>query len=147
MHGLYLQKSEDLILLENQKKGLCLISAFFQGLFFEDHTREVDLLKEIANAMSFVISNNVHFTDMSQQSIGVIETWDSKLVHSIESGGPLKFGQFWNVEILENYIDKANIQCSIFYFKEIPGEEKYVLVRTRPKMICPPKSSSMSSLC
>ena len=78
---------------------------------------------------------------MSQDSIDIIDQWNLDLVSRILAGSPLKVGQFWNVEILENYIQKANIQCSIFYYKEIPDEEKFVLIRSRPNMSCPPRNS------
>jgi len=141
MDGIYLPKCDELILLENQKRGFCLISAFFQGLFDQDHTREGHLLQEIVLAMSFVIENKDKFKKMSNESLNVIGRWNSDLIRGVESGNPLKLGEFWNVEILENYISIANIQCSIFYYREIPGEEKFVLVKTRSHMSCPSKDS------
>jgi len=141
MDGLYLAKCDQLILLENQKKGLCLVSAFFQGLFIEDHTREGQLLQEIVKAMNFVRVNRDHFTEMSVESGNIIDRWNEDLINNVESGFPLKVGEFWNVEILEYYIRNANIQCNIFYYKEIPDEEKFVLVKTRANMKCPSKNS------
>jgi len=138
MDGLYLPKCQELILLENQKKGLCLISAFFQGLFYQDHTREGHILEEIVKAMTFVINNSTHFTP---ESVNIIDKWNGDLVNSIESGNPLKAGEFWNIEILENYIQKANIQRYIFYYREIPNEQKFVLVKTRQNLTCPPSNS------
>lgn len=139
MEDLYLEKCDQLVLLENQKRGFCLISAFFQGLLSHDHSREGHLLQKIIQAMRFVISEKSEFGQMSGESLNVINKWNSNLILSIESGEPLKEGQFWNVEILENYIRVANIPCCIFYYREIPHQQKFVLVRTRSNMECPSK--------
>ena len=82
---------------------------------------------------------------MSGESMNVIDKLNSDLILSIVSGEPFKEGQFWNVEILENYIRVENIPCCIFYYREIPSQQKFVLVRTRSIMECP--SKDLKCLC
>ena len=144
MDGLYIDKCDDLILLENQKKELCLISAFFQGLHFQDHNRESHILLEIVQAMNFVWEKRDDFKEMysGSASVDIIAGWNSDLIKSVESGSSLKVGEFWNVEILEFYILESKIDCPIFYYREIPDEKKYVLVKTRANMTCPSKNSN-----
>ena len=144
MDGLYLSKCDELVLLENQKKGLCLISAFFQGYYSQDHNRERQILEEIVDAMNFVKENrlnkNCDFDQLSGESMNIINAWTSDLISDVQSGHSLQ-GKCWNVEILESYIRNADIDCSIFYFREIPNENKFVLVKTRSNMKCPSKKS------
>jgi len=75
-------------------------------------------------------------------SVDIISGWNSDLIKSVESGSSLKVGEFWNVEILEFYILISEIECSIFYYREIPDEKKYVLVKTRANMTCPSKNNN-----
>ena len=74
MEDLFLEKCDQLVLLENQKRGFCLISAFFQGLHFHKHSREGRLLQEIIQAMRFVILEKREFGDMSGESMNGIQT-------------------------------------------------------------------------
>jgi len=81
---------------------------------------------------------------MSNESLNVIGRWNSDLIRGVESGNPLKLGEFWNVEILENYISIANIQCFCFTTENFGrteilfGEDQitYVLSIQRFEMSC-----------
>ena len=94
MNGLYLDKCDELILLENQKRGLCLISAFFQGLNYQDHTRMGHILQDIVQAMNFVRENINDFQQMSGELIKIINGWNADLIQSVETGSSLKVENF-----------------------------------------------------
>ena len=122
MSGLYLSKDK-IILLENQKKGLCLITAFFQGLYLNNkdiHATERMIIDDIVYAMKFVVEHNDYFSNnMSSKSLSIISSWTDKRIADVADGNGLKPGEFWNMEILEKYITQAMISVSVFYFIEV----------------------------
>jgi len=137
MSAIYLDIDPNIMgILENQKRGLCLISAFIQGL--GDSRLTPDMIKhEIVKAMEFVNKHEYFFTDMSNTSFTTISTWTDNIIEHVNNGFGLHPGQFWNIEILENYIVHANIAVRIYYYIEVENQNKYVLVRTRENMECP----------
>jgi len=74
MSAIYLDIDPNIMgILENQKRGLCLISAFIQGL--GDSRLTPDMIKhEIVKAMEFVNKHEYFFTDMSNTSFTTIST-------------------------------------------------------------------------
>jgi len=93
--------------------------------------------------MAFVIEERDEISKlMSEESVNIIKRWNTELLQSVESGSSLKVGEFWNVEILETYIQFAKIECCIFYYREVPGEQKFVLVKTRKNIMCQTKHSN-----
>ena len=70
---------------------------------------------------------------LSKKSKNTIATWYNCIDNKVFKGTALKFGEFWNYEILEFYIMISQLEVQIYYFREfIPG--KYVLVQTRKDM-------------
>lgn len=102
---------QDCIILDNNIKGLCLISAFFQEIYLQNREENLTgklLLEKITEAMTFVSTNNIHFTDLSYISFAIISTWNDGLIKSIAKGiEGLKRDQYWNIEMLELYISLA----------------------------------------
>lgn len=121
MSGLYLIKDK-IILLENQKKGLCLITAFLQGLYLNNkdiHVTERMIIDDIVNAMKFVVENKSSFSHLSTKSIATISSWKDSLIDSVANGNGLHSGEFWNIEILESYIAAAKIPIGLYYYNEV----------------------------
>ena len=121
MLGLYL-KTDSIIFVENQKKGLCLISAFFQAMGPKDNKvllPQSTITSEIWTAMKYVSENVNFFTDLSPPSYSTISLWTESILTHVANGGGLKPGQFWNIEILEKYIELARIPLMVYYYLEV----------------------------
>lgn len=121
MHGLYLITAS-VNFLENQKKGLCLISAFIQGLYpnsKDQHLTESLLTEEIVSAMSFVIANKKPFSDLDTISEEIVSTCNEQLIQHVSNKNGLHPGEFWNIEILEKYISLASIPVDLYYYVEV----------------------------
>jgi len=129
MDALYLEKSK-IRVLENQRKGLCLISAFFQGMESSiEGARQCQemITNEIVNAMTFV-SDNVHFFgDISPASYDTISRWNAERICEVSKGRGLYSGEFWNIEILEKYIELAKIPVMVFYYIEVTNNCKFAV--------------------
>lgn len=128
MSGLYLKK-DNIGILENQKKGLCLITAFFQGLYLNNkemsHQTESMITDDIVYAMKFIVEHKVTFSNLTSRSMSTIDSWSKiipnrgSLIDSVAKNNGLHPGEFWNIEILERYISEAKIPVSIFYYMEV----------------------------
>lgn len=121
MDALYLDKTK-ISILENQRKGLCLISAFFQGMESNVEGRrqcQEMITTEIVKAMTFV-SDNIHFFgDISPSSYETISRWNASKICEVSKGRGLHSGEFWNIEILEKYIELAQIPAMVYYYVEV----------------------------
>jgi len=124
----------DVVTLDNEGRGYCLILAFFQGLY-SDHGRLQDKEKHklISDAMKSVIDNEETARErLSQESKDTIASWYNKY-NNFGLGIALKPGEFWNHEILEFYIHLSQLKVQIYYFREFVAD-KYVLLKTRKSM-------------
>jgi hypothetical protein len=124
----------DVLTLENEGKGYCLINAFLQG-FYSDAGRLSDKERDqmISDAMKLVVDNEeVARERLSQTSLCTIGTWYDKYQSPLQ-GIALKKGEFWNHEILEFYIEIAQLKVQLYYFREFLVDQ-YVLLKTRKAM-------------
>jgi len=123
----------DVVTLENEGKGYCLIAAFLQGLHDESRLQEKERQQMISDAMKLVVDNEEYAREkLSESSKRTIGTWYEKYCCPLE-GIALKKGEFWNHEILEFYIEIGQLKVQLYYFQEFTVD-KYVLLKTRKAM-------------
>jgi hypothetical protein len=126
---------EDIIFLENVKKGFCLIAAFTQFLHSEEIAEEIggteritdtNLYKNIEcfmqQAAEFMNQDLLNLVDtgLSEISIETIQKWkEDDLYTEIQSRGTAITGYACNFEILEYFILKMNLDIKLYYLKQV----------------------------
>jgi hypothetical protein len=134
LSNLLIISKDDVLTIDNEGKGYCLILAFFQGLHSDQgrlHDKEKQKL--ISDAMKLVIDHEEQAREvLSHKSKDIIATWYNKY-NNVYQNLPLKQGEFWNFEILEFYIQISNLKVQIYYFREFVANQ-YVLLKTRANM-------------
>ena len=70
-------------------------------------------------AMKFVCDRIDFFADLSPPSFETISSWTESILNHVSTGGGLKPGQFWNIEILEQYVELAQIPVMLYYYVEV----------------------------
>lgn len=134
MSNLLIITEADVITIDNDGYGYCLIKAFFQGLHSDQgRLQDSEKQKLISEAMKMVVDNEEFARDvLTEQSKMIIATWYDKY-KNICQGLPLKSNEYWNYEILEFFIEISQLKVQIYYFREFVTKQ-YVLLKTRKSM-------------
>ena len=74
---------------------------------------------DIVIAMKYISKNIFFFGDLSNTSYEIIVKWTDDIIEHVNNGGGLRKGLYWNIEILQKYIDVAKIPALLFYYIEV----------------------------
>ena len=120
---------DDFITIDNIGHGICLACAFFQGYNFgrgNGRCVEADLRGQVAQAMEDLIRVTRLYEPsdrfLSTKSKNVIKEWYRNASPDLirEEATSLPSDQYWNVEIIEFYIETClHGSVELYYFKMV----------------------------